>query len=346
MAFAWTFDENFEDGTTGAFNSETDANGVLNIRHWRYLLKHPYLDSSSKLRTVMPYRGAYVAEINLAGADTNQYLEETDGLDIAADGELYIRFYLYVTSDLTMAASDRFTVLTLQSAGPTDEAVIDIVNNAGTIQIGTAETGATAIGSGAFGDLTLDEWHCVELYVNLDEGGGNDGTLDFYVDNVQVGSQITSLDQGAIIQGRLGVIGVDAGSTAGKVYISEFTADDARLYPYRDRDPNPITLTKSQHVFVGPGWIEAAALLSTNADDKIVFYDTDTADTNDAEGFELELYAFTSAAGPYFFSKGCYASMSGTAPRGQVRLADNSEEGGVFGPLGRGALKSYGMRSL
>ena len=110
MAFSYTFEENFESGGIGNFNSETDGNGVLNILSFREV-------AGKFTNSPMPFRGAYVMETDLNGNDTtsHQYLEELAGFDISANATLFIRFVFFVTDDLVMAASDRFTIFTLQS---------------------------------------------------------------------------------------------------------------------------------------------------------------------------------------------------------------------------------------
>lgn len=328
MAFPFTYEANFEAGTTAEFDSETDSSSKLNIRHWTKIKSTP---GNAGL---MPYRGAYCMEVDLNGAAATQYLQENDGFDIAANATLYVRLIFLITTDLTMAASDRFTLLALQNTSNVDEAVIDVRSNAGIIQVLAAETGAATTLRAT--DLELGKWHTAELFVNIDENGEDDGTLDFYLDGVQVGAQITGLDQGAITHARLGAQGIDAGTTAGRIYVNEIAADDARLYPYAARYPFSQEITKSQHFFVGPGWIDTCVVLSTASDNVIKLYDTDTANVlGDEYIAELDPDASISVTVPLRFQKGCYIQLEGTSPRALIKAVTNNDVPGVHGPYTR-----------
>jgi hypothetical protein len=322
MAFPWTFQENFESGTKGDFNSESDTNGVLNFRNYKKLAR-------TYANNPVPFRGAYALEVDLNGATTDQYVQEDDGFDVSLSSTLYVMFTLFVTTDLVMAASDRFTLFTMQSTGPVDEAVVDIRNNAGVIEILASETGAGATVRAA--ELELGKWHIVELTTTPAAGTG---TIDFFLNGRQVGAQITTLTQAAIIQGRLGVLGKESGTTTGRICIGEILSSDARLYPYPNRFANPKVLTKSEHLFVGPGHLDWIALMNTTADNVVKVYDTDKADTLTAEGHLIEVSGdvHRSFSDPTFFKRGCYIELAGTTPRIQAKYIENSEEPGVFGP--------------
>jgi hypothetical protein len=323
MAFPWTFHENFEAGTKGDFNSETDANGVLNFPNYKKIARM-YANNP------MPYRGAHALELDLNGAATDQYVQEDDGFDVTLSNTLYVMFSLFVTTDLVMGTNDRLTVFTMQSTGPVDEAVVCIRESSGVIEILGAETGVT--GTVRATELELGKWHTVELVVTPAAGTG---TVDFYLDGRQVGAQIATLTQAEIIQARLGAIAKDSGTTTGRIYIGEVFSDDARVYPYPDRHANPKVLTKSEHLFVGPGHLDWIALLNTTADNVIKVYDTDKADTLAAEGHRIELDGdvHRSFSDPTFFKRGCYVELAGTEPRVQAKYIENSDEPGVFGPV-------------
>ena len=348
MAFPWLSEKLFETGDATEFDSETDGNGVLNIRHYKQLAQQPVNPTTNKPMP-MPYRGAYMMEVNLAGADTNQYLQEDDDFDTSANATIHAKVVFYVTGDLTMADTNRFTLFTLQNTSNVDESVIDIRNNSGVIEVLAAETGSASTVRAT--GLELDKWHTAELKAHIDAGGGDDGTLDFYLDGTQVGAQITSLDQGAITHARVGVIGVDAGTTAGRVYIGEVMADDARLYPHPVRNANPRTITKSQHLFVGPGYLDWAALVSSgDSDDVILLFDTDTADTNQAQAFKIELDwdVHTSFSTPTYFQNGCYVQLAGTNCRGQAKWVTDMGDyrPNVFSPMeSEIALRRYALGS-
>ena len=312
MAHPWVFQENFESGDKGNFDGTTvDGGGALSFLHWKRLRALP--------GAPMPYRGAYLPQIDLSAVDSSgtYFLEDTTFDHATTDVTRYIRFYLYITSDLTMAASDIFDIFQIRSAAAA-EVTFSIRSNAGVIEIGVGETaGATRTRP-----ITLGEWHCVEATMLLAVDGGGDGTIDFFVDGTQVGAQIESLTQTTTTNARLGVQNIDAGTTAGRIYFDQIVYDDARVYPLATRKPRQIIVTDSEHIFVGPGNVSSATLLTTGASNTMVLYDTDTATTTDATSriVELDLTTHTSVDGPYYFEKGCYAVLAGTAPRGQVTV--------------------------
>jgi hypothetical protein len=280
--------------------------------------------------------------VNLDPGTQDAYVQENDAFDASADGTVHVKFMLYITSDLVMANSNEFIVLALQSTGPVNEGVIAInYTTANGVRIGVGETSASA-----FLPFTLGEWHTVELSYNVDAGGGNDGTLTMYLDGVAA-TQVASLDQAAIIQGILGVTGQDAGTTNGRVFFDRVITDDARLYPDNERFPMQVVLTKSQHVFVGPGWVDGFNLLTLTASDNIKFYDTDTANTNDAQAALVELDAdnITGVSGPLYFHRGCYAVVTGSSCRGTVFLTTSWQKPGVFGPkyYSKAGMRRYGQ---
>lgn len=313
MAPPYTFQSNWEDGTLSPWDSETDTESKLNILHYTQLFASPVRE--------MPWRGAYAPHIDLSLGTADAYFEEA--VAVVANAVRFVRFYFYAQG-LTMAASDRFTLFTLQSAGPVSEVVIDIRNNAGVIEILAAETGAAATVRAA--QLIQNQWHAVELRADIDAGGGNDGTIDFYLDGRQVSTQLGSLDQADIAQMRLGAMGIDAGTTAGHLLFDEFVFDDARVYPFDGRYSLPRELTQTTHVAVGPGQVEDVYLRDGGSADAILtLYDTDIADIS--AGLVISPLDYTSGyrfGDPWLsggtFKRGCYAVLSGTNPRAFIGL--------------------------
>lgn len=278
-----------------------------------------------------PFRGAYCMRVALEndGSPADAYIQETGSFDLAADGTIWFRFCFYLSPNTVMANDDQFGILQLWSSTSTVEGGVYIkYTTAAGFQVGIGETAGTGLKP-----LTLGKWHVFEIGFNIDAGGGNDGTIDAYLDNSAY-TQITGLDQGAITSGVVGVMGQDAGTTAGTLLIDWVIADDARLGPILDRWPYQVVLTRSGHLFVGPGTIDAAALLSTTAGESLTLFDSDNSESTDAQSFVLELSvgALQAAEGPISFSRGCYAVLAGTNPRGQVILTSDGTDG-ITGPL-------------
>ena len=338
MAFPYISEYNVEQGDKGHFDSESDSTGRLDFAHYSTLAQTPGL--------AMPWRGAYAMRVNLATSTTDAYLQEDTSWDLAADGTIYFRFMLWISSDLVMANNDQFYVLKLQSTGPVDEVVAGLVyTTAAGLKFGVGETGITS-------SLPVEKgkWNCIEVTANIDAGAGNDGTIDYWVNGV-AGTQVASLDQAAIIQGRFGVMGQDAGTTAGTLLFDALVADDARIYGsynYNERFSENIYLTASSHVFVGHGVLENVQLITGGTDNVLEVFDTDTANVLDVGKRKVHLLTSTSgevvdpAGMPITITRGCYVKLSGTqGANGPFALV---KVGRAVGWGSDGAIRNYGNR--
>jgi hypothetical protein len=330
MAHPWLTGNGFEDGTLGHFDAESDVGVRLDFPHYTDLARFPGMP--------MPYRGAYCARVNLATALDDAYLQETGSWDTSASGTIFFRFYLWFGGGPVMATTNEFAIFQLWSGVADVEATIAInYTTAAGYRIGVGETSASA-----FLPLVLNQWHCVELKAVIDSGVGNDGTLDLTVDGVAA-TQVATLNQAAITSGVLGVVGQDAGTTQGIVLFDDVIADDAQIYPNRIRHPYHRMSTFSEHLFVGPGTVSAAAIQTTGAADTATFYDTDIARTTDASNIVLPLNNAKFDAGgdgEWHFQRGCYVALSSNA-RASVLLSR-----GTDGPryYTEGAQRLYGQR--
>lgn len=336
MSFPYDFDENFESGTLGTFTSETDTETRLDFPHYTTLAAVP--------GGCMPFRGAYCCRVNLAndGSPADAYLQVDTAWDLAADATRSFRFYFCLSSNTVMANNDEFIIFALQSAGPVNEVVVVInYTTANGFRVGIGETG----GSG-FKPLTLGEWHCMELTVNIDNAGNNDGTIDAFLDNSAY-TQITGLDQAVITQGRLGVLSQDAGTTIGTLLFDHVVSDDTRVGPIAHRWPHEVLLTRTGHAFVGPGMIADVRLLSGAATDcSLAIYDTDVASTTDPGNFRVELKntanleVVNSSEGDTSLKRGCYVVLGGTNPRALVKIHH------AVAYFSDGAIRTFGNKRL
>jgi len=339
MAFPYISEYNVEQGDKGHFDSESDSTARLDFAHYSTLSCTPGL--------AMPWRGAYAMHVNLATSTTDAYLQEDTSWDTAADGTIYFRFMLWISPDLVMANNDQFNVLKLQSTGPVDEVVAGLIyTTAAGLKFGVGETAITS-------SLPIQKgkWTCIEVTANIDAGGGNDGTIAYWVDG-NAGTQVASLDQAAIIQGRFGVMNQDAGTTAGNLLFDSLIVDDARIYgPTSDgggRFVESTFLTASGHVFVGHGVLENVTLATGFTDNTLEIYDTDTGYTSDIT--KRRVYLTTSTTGevvdpagmPIVLTRGCYVKLSGTTgatgPFATVKI------GKAVGWGSDGAIRNYGNK--
>lgn len=326
MAFPFTVERNFESGsfTGDGWDAETDTAGQIDVAHYSELARYPW-------PTCAPYEGAYCMRAVLSGGTADAFVTEGD-IDIAADGEAWFAFNLWISPTFTGTADDTINLFELHSAGPVVEAAfgLRIVAATNVINFGIGETAPTSFGSIA---IERGVWYTIELNVVIDNGAGNDGTIDLYVTrqgdpyaSAVHATQVSGLDQAAIIQGVLGVQDHLA-TTTGVILFDNFKMDDARIYPKTRRYDDTQLLTRSGHAFVGAGTIDNVTLMSGAATDNVVaVYDTDTADTNDATTLVVELRNTANnelvdpAGMPVRVTRGCYVSMTGTDPRALVKM--------------------------
>ena len=300
--------------------------------------------------TATPHSGAYCLRLTLSGGTADAYLVEGD-IDIAANTTRYFAFDMWISPDFDATADDTVNVLECL-ASSTVEATFGFryVASTDAINFGIGETAPTSFTAQ---NIPKGVWHTVELTVDVDNSGSDDGTIDLYVtregdpaQTVVSATQVASLDQGAVTQGFLGIQDHLA-TTTGTILIDNFIMDDARIYPHPRRPVSPV-FTKSAHAFVGPGWIDGAALLTDEDSNVMRLWDTDNSDTNATQSFvvSFDVDNQTSVGLPMFFRRGCYVELSGTAPRGLVLITQSSDKPGVRGPkayVSDGLLRRYGI---
>lgn len=325
MAFPFVYESNFENGTTPfGWDTETDTGSQLDVAHYSELARSPHNQSA-------PYKGAYALRCVLAGGTADAFLEEGD-LNIAAAGTAHAAFNVWFSPDFDATADDTVHLFELQGAADAIQAVVGFRYVAATdvINIGMGELAPTSF-SGI--EIKKGVWYTVELAVTLDDGVSDDGTLDIYITEegspaatVVSATQVASLDQVAVTHGVIGVQNHLA-TTTGTILIDRFVFDDARIYPATDRFKTTKTLTQSGHVFVGPGKVLNATLLSGAGTDNVLkIFDTDVADTNDFSNVALELKNTANnetvdpAGVPVDIIRGCYAQLTGTNPRAKIEF--------------------------
>lgn len=335
MAFPYLQYEGFEAGTLGSFDVETDTETRLDFPHYSELARIPGLPA--------PYRGAYCMRVNLAndGTPADAYVQETGSLDLSADGTAFARFAFWLSPDTVSANNDEFAIFQLWSSTNTVEAGLYVnYTTANGFRLGIGETSGSV-----FKPLTLGVWHMIEIGVNVDAGGGNDGTVDAWLDGSAY-TQVTGLDQGASTSGVLGVLAQDAGTTRGVALFDEWVVDDTRVGPIIDRFPTVVVLAGtttgySGHVFVGKGCVANASLESGGGTDNVLtIYDTDTAYTTDSTLAKLELKNTANselvdpAAPPLELKRGCYVVLTGTSPRAKIKICPVHYSDGAIRNLG------------
>ena len=101
MSFPYIFHENFESGTKGSFDTETDTGSLLDFPHYSVLAFDP--------NSMMPYRGAYL--LRNALGDTNDHTLTEGDIDIADGGTAYFKWQMGPrTEEQKQALRDRLAL--------------------------------------------------------------------------------------------------------------------------------------------------------------------------------------------------------------------------------------------
>ena len=328
MAFPWIFDENFELGTRGGFDSAT---GAPTFPHYSVLAGIPNIGPAT------PYRGAFCMS-SIVGTTDNTITE--GDIDIADTVTRFSSFYMYVSNNFTGTANDTLAVYEVQSAGGVIENSVGlrITATGNLLDIGVGNVAPTV-----FAPFSRGVWHHVELQTLVSTAGV--GTATLFLDGVNVAA-VTLITNIAVTQGVLGTQDV-LSTTSGTVLFDRFIFDDAQVFPDKIRFPTSVTITRNQHVFVGPGWIDSASLLSASG--TLVLHDTDTANTDNAEAVvDIDSTRGRIAYdGGAEFKRGCWA-VPATNLRAEVKLYTGRDwSTGKYGPIAygsNGAIRSYGAR--
>jgi hypothetical protein len=335
VSYPWLFESNFEAGSNAEWDSETDTGSKLDFPHYSALSRIPGMPA--------PYRGAYCMRIQCG--DTNDHTLIEGDIDIATGATRYFRWYMFISENFAATADDNFSIFELQQAAGTQVYVVGITIEADdeTCKLWVAEDDTPETTSG--NTLPKGRWFTVEVEANVDTGAAN-GDITVYIDGSEWVSLTTAVQNAAAI-GR-GVLGTQAtaATTTGTILFDQFVMDDARVYGFNERFPTTVKLTKSGHVFVGPGCIEGITILSTNGTADV--YDTDTANTNDASARRIALDTggnFVSNSSVTKFERGCYVSIGGTNPEVEVRLSRKAgQDGGPTAHWSDGAIRTYGQK--
>lgn len=332
MSFPYVFEANFQAGTNGEWDSESDTGSLLSVVHYSVLSNTPGM--------AMPYRGAFCMRIQMG--DTNDHTLTEGDIDIADTATRWFRFYLFAHSSVTATADDVFNIFELQqTGGATTECSMGMRITAATnlLEIGIGDGTAPS----SYVEFPRGRWGCVEWKVLISTAGA--GTQDLYLDNSASLIALTTLTNAAAVgTGALGTQNT-LSTTTGTLLFAEFAMDDTQLGAIVDRRRESIYLTKTGHAFVGPGKIDRLSLQAGAAtDNTITIYDTDTGYTTDATNV-VYLGGNTVASEAKDFDlhhcvevkRGAYVVLAGTNPRCVV---------GFRAPMSMsdGVMRNYGNR--
>ena len=336
MAFPWVSHENFELGTLGHFDTESDGDAKLDFPIYSELARTPGIS--------MPWSGTHCMRVDLAGGTADAYVQETGDWDMTTgSAELYLRFMLWLDPNLTMADTDEFAILQFWSSTNTVETGIYInFTTASGFRIGIGEASASS-----FTGISLGKWHSVECFFN--PAGSSAGAIDMWLDGTAL-TQVGSISNASITSGIVGTVGIDAGTTRGVILFDEIISDDARIFGPEHRFPYTVVMTKSGHVFGGPGVIDNITLLSATGqtDNALAVYDTDLGNTDDYGNRVVALHntaggeVVDPAGMPVEVRHGAYVELTGTAAATGPQALVTIKRAVAYGS--DGAIRNYGLR--
>jgi len=321
-----TFEENFELGTRGGYDSETDSEGILNFRHYSWLARY----DTTIVGAIAPWRGAYCMEIVLGGDANDHTLIEAA---VVANTKLsYDRFYFFLGKNFTATADDTLNIFERQSAAAVQGVIgLRITAATGAVEIGTGKVAPTAFATSL---LQRGRWYCLELEVDVETGGTGKTTL--YVDGTQV-AQVTTITHIALTTSAIGVRNA-LSTTSGHMFFDCVVMDDngtdasaGRAYPMSDRYPETVLVTQSTHLALGYSELLNVTLLPGAATNNVLkIYDTDVANTNDESNVCAILYNLTASEPPIDLAdvpltvkRGAFIQLAGTNPRALIHIGSS-----------------------
>ena len=218
MGFPWNFEETFEGGTRGNFDSESDTGNRLDFPGPAEL--------AADGQGIAPFRGAYCMRVNLGKNATDAYVQELDGFDAAAGVTRYIRAMLCLSPDTQFANNGDFVwIMQLQNNSAVIEGGLILAREDDRIVLKVA-TGSLTAGV-PYVEVPIGEWFCVEVAYAIDSGAGNDGAVTVYANGARLA--LLNLDQQAIAGARFGAMS-QSGDLQGMLYFDQIVCDDARVH--------------------------------------------------------------------------------------------------------------------
>lgn len=308
MAYPFLIDETFDDGTRGTFDSETDAGSVLDYPDYKELARAGQA----------PWQGAHALRVQLSGAN-NAYVEDAG---ITAQSPISLWAPILVGADFTIDDGDVVNVIEVRSTDAIPEAFVAVRRTGSNYEL-VAGDGTTVQRN--YGTITRsnNRWYQVELTVNRTAG-----TIDWYVDGGQVGSQITAVSIDPLTVIRVGAPSGTSAGDSGTILVGRVIVDDARVFP-RKRFGTDVWITKDQTVFIGDGELDSIELTGTGTDAVLTILDVDAYNASDTS-FSREplVYGRNTAANEIVplltmqkaFHRGVYVQLTGTNPQAWISL--------------------------
>ena len=312
MAYPFLSQETFDDGTRGNFDSEVDVGSILDFPSYKELSRFG----------LSPWQGAHALRVSLSGAN-DAYIEESNA--IVAQSLISLWFPLLVGADFTLDDGDVVNVLEVRSTSPTPEAFVAIRRTGANYEL---VAGQSVTVERNYGTITRSNsrWYQVELTVNQVTG-----TIDWYVDGGQIGSQITGVSISPLTTIRIGVPAGTSAGDSGTLLVGGIIADDLRIFPRLRFAAETVWVTRDITAYLGNGTIDSVNFTSTGTDGILTILDVDVFESGIAT-FSREpiVYLRNVAANdqvpgqnlPISFRRGVYVQLTGANPQAWISLKD------------------------
>jgi hypothetical protein len=320
MAFPWLFEENFELGTKGDFDSETDTDNRLDFAG--------PADLAGDGLGVAPYRGAYVIRVNMSKSNTDAYVEDA-AFGVSLGTTRWLRHYLMLSDDFTMSDGDVVNIFGVYSSGPTFEMGVGIMRK--------DPDGVVLVAQNAIA-------HTGGPFIKIVPGAGpaskSSTSLMRRIPRLGCTLTATRCSRPASPPARSLLLGLGpclrpAISAATYIGIRSCSTISACCPSPKGRWTAPtsinatLTFTKSGFAFVGSGEILEVQAIDNGSDDaRVKVFDADTPkmiaeyDKRIDRRFDNHL-----RLQPTNFLRGAFVQLSGTNPQALVRVGKVNEFG-------------------
>ncbi len=320
------FEDNFEDGTSDAWDiADSDNSNQMDFPHYSVLARTSGLP--------MPYSGAaYCMRVVLATGNTDDATIGDGDINITDGQTIWCRFNLFLGNDLiTTGIADVMSLIQFQKVDNVSVFAwgIRIAASSAT----TADWSAgTTVPSFHTAGVVKGKWLTVDMKINVQTAAAS-GELESYVteEGQEPSSTVTRSLTGVQASGAVThiIIGPQdkLTATSGTILIDNFIATvngGSRFFPEKNRFSTTKVLTKSGHVFVGPGTIKRLTAVDTGTGDVVVeIFDTDTAQAY-MSNKKVTLAPLTSETITMNDSieviRGCYVQIAGTDPEATLEF--------------------------
>ena len=312
MAYPFLSQETFDDGTLGNFDSEVDVGSVLDFPSYKELSRFG----------LSPWQGAHALRVRLSGAN-DAYIQELTAITNQSPVSFWFPFL--VAADVTLDDGDVVNVLEVRSTSPTPEAFVAIRRTGANYEL---VAGQSVTVERNYGTITRSNsrWYQVELTVNQVAG-----TIDWYVDGGQIGSQITGVSISPLTTIRVGAPAGTSASDSGTLLVGGLIADDLRIFPRLRFAAETVWVTRDITAYLGNGTIDSVNFTSTGTDGVLTILDVDVFESGIAT-FSREPIVYlrntevnAQVPGqnlPVSFRRGVYVQLTGTNPQAWISLKD------------------------